>query len=177
MKHLWAVPVLLFFISTTARADSTWTYTGNASSGSQAINNTGGNGFAIDGTVTFAGTTETSASLLSFTFTQGPYTFNNTDSTLVIHPDSFGIGPPWSPSGWEVLSDSGQILLSVITYDVGESTDSGPAGSEEGNPGTWTETSAVATPESGTLALLGAGLVGLFARKRSKAQVAQSIGH
>jgi hypothetical protein len=69
IKPLWAIPVLIFFISTTARADSTWTYTGNPSSGSQAINNAAGNGYAIDGTVTFAGATETNESVLCFTFT------------------------------------------------------------------------------------------------------------
>jgi PEP-CTERM motif len=161
MKYLWAIPVLLFLVSTTARADQTWTYQGNSShvggAPSAALYPPNPCGCALTGSFTL----DNSGNVLSYSFTDGIVTLNQTDSTMQLY-DWLGTLGGWS---LRITDTSGDELGSLYYGSVGEATDSGTGGlSLEGNRGTWTE-SAVATPEPGTLALLGAGLVGLFARK------------
>jgi hypothetical protein len=105
------------------------------------------NGFAIDGTVTFEDQLkpfQQSYPVESFSFTQGSYNFNNSNSVLGIGPFAFGVPVPFSSWTFFLEDFSGNLLMDSIRYDVGESTDYGPAGSEQGRPGTWTE--VVSTP-------------------------------
>ena len=164
MKYLLAIAVILFFISTTARADQTWTYQGNSShvggASSAALYPPNPCGCALTGSFTL----DNSGNVLSYSFTDSIITLNQTDSTMQLY-DWQGLLGGWS---LRITDTSGDVLGSLYYGSVGEATDYGTGGlSLEGNRGTWTE-SAVATPEPGTLALLGAGLVGIFARRRSK---------
>jgi PEP-CTERM motif len=170
MKILLAT-LALALLAATASAD-TWTYTGNAV-GNLLANPEGNtaNGFAIDGTVTFAAPLvpfQQSYPIVSFSFTQGSFTFDNSNSTLNIGPFAFGQTTPFLDWIFSI-SDAAGLEMSSIRYDIGESTDFGPAGSEQGNPGIWTDT--VSTPEPSTLALLGLGLLALISRGRKRAKV------
>jgi PEP-CTERM motif len=170
MKILLAVLALALVVGT-ASAD-TWTYTGNAI-GNLVANPEGNtaNGFAIDGTVVFASPLmpyQSSYPVVSFSFTQGSFTFDNSNSTLNIGPFAFGQTTPfldWTFS----ISDTAGLEMYSIRYDIGEAVDVGPAAAEQGNPGIWTDT--VSTPEPSTLALLGLGLLALVSRGRKRNKV------
>jgi hypothetical protein len=160
----------LALLAGSASAD-TWTYTGNAV-GNLVANPEGNtaNGFAIDGTVTFAAPLVLNQPdpVLSFSFTQGSFTFDNSNSTLNIAPFAFAQTTPFLD--WEFqVSDAKGLELFSQRYDIGESVDVGPAGAEQGNPGMWTDT--VSTPEPGTLVLVGLGLLALVSRGRRRAKV------
>jgi hypothetical protein len=158
LKRL-ALIIAILLIPALAKADSTWNYAGNGVGDIKdypLFNDP--NGLPIDGTVTFASTPvpyQQGYPTLSFSFTQGGYTFNNSNSVLSIDPFGFS-GAPNVFVEWDfsVFDFSGDVLIRSVKYDVGESTDSGPVSSEQGAPGTWT---LVSTPEPGSLLLLGVG--------------------
>jgi hypothetical protein len=84
-----ALIVAMLFVPALVRADQVWTYTGNAVSG-QSMGQTplpvGSCGCALDGTITFAspmtGLTQTEQDVVAYSFTDGAYTFNQSNSTL-----------------------------------------------------------------------------------------------
>src|ERR1700738_681044 len=88
MKRVFII-AFLFLIPALARADDIWTYTGNSVSGeSMGQNPLPPNpcGCALDGTITFAspmtGLTQTQQDVVAYSFTDGAYTFNQSNSTL-----------------------------------------------------------------------------------------------
>ena len=146
----------LALLAGTASADQTWVYTGNAVGSPANPEGNTANGFAINGTVTFAAPLvdlNQPDPVLSFSFTQGGFTFNNSNSTLNIAPFDFAQTVPFLDWFFSI-SDANGLQMYSIRYDIGESVDVGPAGAEQGNPGTWADP----VPEPGTFALLGLGL-------------------
>jgi PEP-CTERM motif len=178
MKILLAT-LALALVAGTASADTLWTYIGNATS-DPFIQNFYPSSFqnpcacALDGAVTLASIVpsanyfdEHSVTPLAYSFTVNGFTFtqnNSTASFLFSFID--GQVALWHISG----STLGGQFFQSYSYDLFEATDSGPGMYEQGNRGTWTG-GPVATPEPGTFALLGLGLLALASRGRKRAKV------
>src|ERR1700688_620208 len=96
VKRILLIAILML-IPALARADSVWNYQGTTGDPFYTSNH----GPAIDGTVDFASLPvfgETSPpAVLSFSFTQGSYSFNQTNSTLSIQPFSWTISGDETP--------------------------------------------------------------------------------
>jgi hypothetical protein len=180
-------PLMLFFsLAFGARADETYTYTGNPYTS------------YLDGTCpSVCGVTATfdlSSALapdmpltditpVSFSITDGSVTESSTTVFSLYEVSSFEVST--NSLGdiltWDVYATAccinGQyymietrnipsglgsgVLDQTQTYDVGEAFN-------EFDPGTWTSTSVVPTPEPGILPLLGAGLLGILGLARRK---------
>jgi hypothetical protein len=172
IKLLLAILALAVLAGTASADTQTWTYTGNSVSGpSQGQNPLPPNpcGCALDGTITFAspmtGLTQTQQDVLSYSFTDGAYTFNQANSTLGFSAFTAANQPSFEEWFLEVTALDGTLAFFSEGYDTYEATDSGIGGLYvQGNQGTWTD--SVATPEPGTLALLAVGL-GLLLFKRT----------
>jgi PEP-CTERM motif len=153
-KHL-ALVVAMLFIPALARADSIWTYQGNSTSGQPQLAFPPDTcGCALSGSVLL----DTSLNVLSYSFTDGAVTLNQSNSTIVLAPmgNQLGLFGEW----WLNITGGGTFLFSEFNGSADEATDSGTGGLDVvGNRGTWTE--VVSTPEPGSLLLLGAGLAAL----------------
>jgi hypothetical protein len=167
MKRVFII-AFLFLIPALARADDIWTYTGNSVSGeSMGQNPLPPNpcGCALDGTITFAspmtGLTQTEQDVVAYSFTDGAYTFNQSNSTLGF--SAFTVAGEPSFHAWFLeVSANGAVVFFSEKYDTYEATDAGIGGLyEQANPGIWTEVAPVGTPEPNTLILLGAGITAL----------------
>jgi hypothetical protein len=166
MKRVFII-AFLFLIPALAKADSVWTYTGNGVGDIVDFPQFNlGNGFPIIGTVTFENPLTgippfpQNYPTESFSFSQGSFTFNNSNGVLEINPYDL-TSVPFLQWTFLVFDLSGNMVMRSVAYDHAESTDFGPAGSEQGNRGTWTEVTPVSTPEPNTVVLLGAGLAAL----------------
>jgi hypothetical protein len=154
LTRLALIAMFFFFIPEPAKADTTWTYTGNAMGGNGLGGNApGGCHCAIDGTFTL----DASGDPTTWDFTDGTHTLTNLDSVAVI-----GLT---QPAGWPLLwhinvFDSNVDLFSAFYGSGFEATDSSTVngatfGYLEGNRGTLTE--SISTPEASSLILLGVG--------------------
>jgi hypothetical protein len=154
----------LALLAGTANADSIWYYTGNSTS-DPAVTIPNPCNCALDGTITFAdpitGLFTQIDPILSYSFTDGAFTFNNTNSTISLGPATpgdVGLFNSWTLS---IQALNGQFGFFSQRYDNFEATDSGSGGLYvQGNKGTWTD--PIGTPEPGTVLLLGIAIIGLL---------------
>lgn len=161
-----ALAALAFImLSIPARADQVWTYTGNSISNDGFGNPLPGAnpcGCALDGTITFANPitgllADDTDPILSFSFTDGAFTFNQTNSTLNLRGGYAGLFESWTL----FVSSPNVGYFFSQKYDRGESADTGVGGLyEHGNPGIWSD--PVSTPEPATWLLLVTGLTFLL---------------
>jgi PEP-CTERM motif len=162
MKVLLAALALLL-IAGASKADSIWSYQGNELSGCNC---------ALTGSVTLAGSpVDTNFAFQSFTPVTFDFSVNGFDFTPANSSAQFLLTfTNGQLTFWHIYAQAGDDSIISYSFDIVEATDgftvSGLLGGEEGNRGTWTE--SVASPEPGTLVLVGVGLVGLLARKRSQ---------
>jgi hypothetical protein len=163
MKRVFTI-ALLFLIPALARADDIWTYTGNSVSGQsmgQSPLPPNACGCALSGTVDFAAPLVLGQSdypVLSFSFTDGAYTFDSSNATLGINPFGNSNLPldTWFVS---VHSLDGSLVFFSQRYDNYEATDFGIGGLYvQANHGIWAEVAPVGIPEPNTLILLGAAM-------------------
>jgi uncharacterized protein (TIGR03382 family) len=171
----FALGMLLgFMVAGSASADSTWVYTGNSvSAPSMGQNPLPPNicGCALDGTVTFANPLVSGQPdpVLSYSFTDGAFTFNNTNSTIGIDPFTLN-SQPFATWFLNIQTLDGHTAFFSDRYDNFEATDTGIGGLYvQGNHGTWTlETVGATEPATGLFVGLGLAVVALMRRRRKK---------
>jgi hypothetical protein len=155
----------LALLAATASADTLWTYQGN-SVGEQGPLFAPPNpcACALSGSLTL----DASGQPIAWNFTDGTTTLNQTDSAISFTanytPTLFG---EWFMS---LTGADGIFLLTEYYGSQYEATDGG-SGSlyVQGNHGTWSD--PVSTPEPGTFALVGFGLLALVSRGRKRNKV------
>jgi PEP-CTERM motif len=161
--------VAMLFLPVLAKADSVWTYQGNAVSAPGFLSGDG----PLTGTVLLNDNNQVEA--WSFFATSGGYisltNFNTTDASFNLFACASCAGTPFK--GWSISLDNfsattfpGAVLNSSWNPDTGVGGDfvtnhAGDLGEVNvtNNPGVWTE--VVSTPEPGSLLLLGAGITAL----------------
>jgi hypothetical protein len=173
-----AIAVLLFLIPALAKADSVWTYQGNATLTNGMLGESS-EGFAITGTVLLGNNDQ----VLGWNFVVGPITFTTQNSTTF---GSFNIfagnssqpfvfwniqlvipAPPSNPDGGAGMTSINAPGFEVI--DQASDHDGAFLVDTTDNPGRWTE--VIATPEPSTLILLLATFtVFAFVRSRSSGE-------
>ena len=200
------VPVLTlavaFILTAPLRADTTYTYTGNDFTTITGAGLTTSD--SVTGSFTLASAlgdnlngNNIAASTLSFSFTDGPDTITNSTPGV----DTCNCSPVidiWTDGSgnivnWDVAVTVGElgsetiltqdyfagIFTGTLIRDLGNLDNTGDNTAENlGDAGTWTTGSTSATPEPGSLWLLGAGLAaltGAIRRKSSARAVSQEI--
>lgn len=179
MKRLTLI-VFLFSIPALAKADSVWTYQGNF----VGSNPTGGEGFAITGTVLL----NDSDQVLGWNFSAGPDNFTNKNSTASIF-DIFASGSTEPFVAWDIMIglpfDGGPIHEGGFMQTINTGTEAlDHASDHDGsfqvdvadNPGKWTE--LISTPEPSTFVMLLFGFslaLGFFSLNRSFSSNAQAL--
>lgn len=169
MKALIAT-LAFALLAGTAKADQVWTYQGN-SVGDPITLIYGNNpcGCALSGTI--------DVTTGAYSFTDGTHTLTDVNSSGIIQAPSRSTpsGNVWywlvkvSSPNWEIWTQSYGSPFEETDHSFPLNGGSGLGLMVQGNEGTWTET--VTTPEPGTLALLGAGLLALVVRGRKRAKV------
>ena len=168
----------LALLAGTANADSVWDYQSNPLDGT-GINPGVSCGCEISGTVDFASMAPAGqfgyVPAVSWSFSDGTHTLTNLNSTATFDPYGMTGASPFTLANYNVYITGQGITFGIYAYDISEATDyivvnNVPFGYEEGNQGTWYDP-LVSTPEPGTLALLGLGLLALVARGRKRAKV------
>lgn len=177
-----AVAVAVLCFATNASAIATYSYTGNNFT---TINDSGlspgsyDTGMSVSGTITLTAplasnlaNADISASVISFSFTDGRQTFTEADSLASANFWSFSTDGTGAITAWlidlkDVLSPPRRILTqNRIIGEIVAIEDSGFLDFDLGqildNPGTWTAT----IPEASTSLLLGMGLLGIAIRRR-----------
>jgi PEP-CTERM motif len=185
--------VLAALLTTSAWADTVYTYTGNpfTSNGNPLLYSYSYPPFtpsdSVTGSFTLASPLEANLPILgpdgfttvtptSFSFTDGVNTLSNTDSfeylTLDVGTDATGAINQWIIS----LQTYNNVLIYTEDWvsrdDQGWDGQPGVIGDIRGNPGTWTSSttdpSPATTPEPSSIALLGTGILGLVGTVRRK---------
>jgi hypothetical protein len=169
--------LLGLMLGVTASADSVWTYTGNKISylgfnpgpgGVAPPDDIGVNpcGCAMFGTVVL----DDANKAIAWSFTNGADTINNLNSHGTIDPiGQFNFDTIFRH--WSIFltaNDNSVSVFSSFNGSFGDAQDSMGNLSVESNPGVWAE---IATPEPGTLLMVGVGLAALTLVRRRKADI------
>jgi hypothetical protein len=171
MKTL-LIAALLALLAGTVKADSIWYYAGNSTSDpdvgtftpTQFIPTPNPCNCALVGSLTL----DAGNNPIAWSFTEGAYTLNNTDSTigLGINTTLFGLDVPLFSRWGMVVTGAEFNFISIYDGSNYEATDYGPSLYVQGNKGTWTD--PMSTPEPSTLALLVAGVSALALRRKKR---------
>lgn len=147
----------LALLAGTAKADSTWTYAGNAVDYALGVNPgpVGVNpcGCALDGTITL----DANNLVTSYSFTAGKDTLTDANSTGILGKDIFAVfNTADSYFRWSFdLVGNGVEMFSSFDGSYSDAMDWSSNGLfVNANPGSWVDP----VPEPGTFALVGLGL-------------------
>jgi hypothetical protein len=161
MKLAFAILVLL--LTPLAKADSVWTYQGNSTSDPD-VGIIGPTSFiptpnpcncALSGTLIL----DAFNNPVGWSFTEGGFTLNNTDSILGLSINQLIPGEPLFSRWFIGIIGADFSFLSIYDGSNYEATDSGPGLYVQGNKGSWTD--PIGTPEPSTIFLVGLAALGL----------------